>query len=752
MAYDRFMIAPQGFSVGLESDKRPWLIPDEAFSSLRNAYVFRGRVRKRFGSIQTGSISSINNSRLGIIVGTTDNTGGASGTVPGNVFAIGQAFMIGAEIFTVYQTGSPAVMLTTGASATHTYDTTNGNFVFAGAAPLSNIYFYPATSVMGISLYENGPVNNQPTYAFDTQFAYVFSGGAWLRSGTGSTPQWHGTDDDFFWITNYYSTLANIKALFVTNFNAPGATHTATDDPMWYFDGTNWATFTPIFLTGGNFVQTCQAIVSFKNRLLLLNTVENDGAGNYTKFTNRCRFSHLGSPLAANAFLEPNQTSGGQNADGGGFIDAATEEIITSAEFVKDRLIVYFERSTWEIVFTNNQANPFLWQKINTELGAEAPFSTVPFDKVILTIGNTGVHACNGANVERIDNKIPEKVFEIEDISTGVKRVAGIRDYYNEMVYWTFPSDDRSAVYTYPNRILVYNYQNGSWAFNDDTITTWGYFEQQTGDTWASTNFIWEDANFEWDGGQQSPNARQVIAGNQEGFIFIIDADTSRNAPALQITNVTFTATTITMTVINHNLQSGSNPTLGDYILVENSTGLANFNGKIYQVQSAPTLNTITVQNSIVNPISGTYTGGGTLARVSNIQITSKQWNPYVEKDRNVYLAKIDFAVQKTDSGQITVDYYPSSTSLSLIQDGTANNSIMGNNILETSPYSPALAPLEQLQDRLWHPIYFQGEGECIQISMYFSNAQMVNSNISLEDFELEAITLFTQPTSARMQ
>jgi hypothetical protein len=35
---------------------------------------------------------------------------------------------------------------------------------------------------------------------------------------------------------------------------------------------------------------------------------------------------------------------------------------------------------------------------------------------------------------------------------------------------------------------------------------------------------------------------------------------------------------------------------------------------------------------------------------------------------------------------------------------------------------------------------------------MYLSNAQMCNPNIALEDFELEAITLFTQKTSARMQ
>jgi len=47
-------------------------------------------------------------------------------------------------------------------------------------------------------------------------------------------------------------------------------------------------------------------------------------------------------------------------------------------------------------------------------LGSESTFSTVPFDKVLLSIGSTGVHACNGVNVERIDNKIPNEVLKLK--------------------------------------------------------------------------------------------------------------------------------------------------------------------------------------------------------------------------------------------------------------------------------------------------------------------------------------------------
>ena len=53
MADNRFLIAP--FNSGLDTSKKPWMIPDEAFEELNNAYVFRGRLKKRFGSDLTGS-------------------------------------------------------------------------------------------------------------------------------------------------------------------------------------------------------------------------------------------------------------------------------------------------------------------------------------------------------------------------------------------------------------------------------------------------------------------------------------------------------------------------------------------------------------------------------------------------------------------------------------------------------------------------------------------------------------------------
>jgi hypothetical protein len=495
-----------------------------------------------------------------------------------------------------------------------------------------------------------------------------------------------------------------------------------------------------------------------------LNTIENNGGGGggtNTTFRNRCRFTWNGSPFAANAWYEPSTSDGTNVGKGAGFIDATTEEQIISAEFIKDRLIVYFERSTWELAYTGNYVIPFVWQKINTELGSEAQFSTVPFDTVILTMGTTGVHACSGSNVERIDTKIPDQVFEIQNKNLGVQRVYGVRDYFTELVYWTFPSTtEDSGSNVYPTEILVYNYRNGSWAIFTDCITAFGYFEQQNMNnslTWATIGLTWEEASMTWSSGTLDANFRQVIAGNQQGYTFICDPDVSRNARAMQITNMVQSGSNVIVTCIDHTLTPINifDASIGDYVILENFQGCTltsvTYDENIFPVAGLGS----DKANQFIIPdvtLTGTYTGGGTVSRVSNINIKGKQWNPYLGEARNLYLARIDFGLEKTAFGEVTVDYFPSASQLSMLDQGEGSGALMGTGVLETHAYDPNLYPLEQVQDRVWHPIYFQSVGECIQILIFMTVDQIKQQDIAFSDFELDGLILFTNRSSDRLQ
>jgi hypothetical protein len=388
---------------------------------------------------------------------------------------------------------------------------------------------------------------------------------------------------------------------------------------------------------------------------------------------------------------------------------------------MKDRLIVYFENSTFELVYTGNQELPFIWQQINAELGVESTFSTITFDRSIIGIGQTGVHSCNGAYVSRIDQAIQDEVFMIKNLDNGLERVYGIRDFFSQLVYWTMPDGDNPSYF--PNRILVYNYENQTWAFFNDSITAFGYYQPPA------------DA-------QDLPgNFRHVLAGNQQGFMFICDTNKDnnqaawkwRNAPSLQISSLTIGVSTISMEVVDHNLQDG------DFILIENSQGVTDINNKTYEV-TVGVGNTIVVDIHMGDTPAGTYTGLGTIARVSRIDILTKQYNFYAKQGRNASINSVGFFVDRTATGAITVDFRPDSTTLDA-----------SSNVLETFPFS-TLYPLEAIQDQLWHYIYPYAEGNLIQFRIYLSDTQMDNPDIALMDFQMNAIMFSATPTSTRMQ
>lgn len=724
------MIAP--LDKGLETNVKPWLIADEAYSQLINAYSFRGRIRKRFGStLLSGNDPKLSQLRIGL--GATSPEGGFAIVVPGTVFTIGQTFSIGDVIFNVWQvTGT--MLSTDPAITTATYDTTNGEVIFpgGGGAPANTeVYFYPNQPVMAFINYETMQENYEPTYAWDTQFAYQYNGG-WDRLGTAI---WTGNNSQFFWGYSWrdQTTQPVTNLLFVTNNNPP--------DVIKYWDGTTWNNYSPVIDNAGNTLVTALMIISFKGMLVALNTTEliDD---TLTYYPYRARWTWEGTPLNDNAW----------NVDlkeGASFEDASTQEKIITCEFLKDRVIVYFERSTWELVYQGgNYILPFIWQKINTELGAESTFSVVPFDKIILGIANNGIHACNGANVERIDDKIPDTIFDIHNDNEGVQRVVGIRDYYTEVVLWTFPSLEPNATIVFPNQVLVYNYKNGSWAFFDDTITFFGYYQLQTALTWANATMTWESATFTWDSGQQQTQSYHIIAGNQQGFTFLFEPDVNRNAAALNITNIVITnIQTLTFTVINHNFYGSQ------FVYIENLTGTLNLNGDTINqtiVQIAYVLDANTFQVISSGNYAGTYTGGGTLASVSRIEIKTKEFNFYAKEGKNAAIQKVDFMVDATDFGQIQVNFYDATSPINMTQAGLASGSLQGTGVLETSPYT--LYPIEASQTRLWHPVYTDAEGEVIQIQLVLNNEQMLNTDVMQSDFTLHAFTVYARGTSSRLQ
>lgn len=853
MATDKFLIAP--FDSGLVISVKPFMIPDTAFTKLRNAYVWRGRIVKRFGSELSGNGATTNieqtlfsrcaidlsslTAATTLVVGQTDALGSFSGYANNFIgFFVGQKFTIGADTYTVNALGNPNVMTASGGPATlHSLDTTTGQLIFttapanadiifypfftlastglmnaiggvtgivpgskyyqgqqfsityvlagvkyidvftvidgtagahsmictnanittmtfntttgqyiiqyaAGFWPpnLTPIFYYPSEPIMGFSQYETIPVNDQPAYAYDTQFIYRFVGGRWLLA---APIKFHGTDYKSFWITCYKGLQPEDVAMFVTNnyvVNPSGAA-SPNDDPMWYYNGTNWHAFAPIVVPGIAAIQkrviSARTILPFKRHLVMFDVIEQINGVN-KHYPYRVRIAMDGSPVVYNAFYEPTQLG----SSGGDYLDASTQEGIRSVEYLKDRLVVYFERSTWELVYTGNDFKAFEWNKLNTELGSEATFSTVPFDQVVLSIGSSGIHACNGSNVQRIDDSIPDYIFQFNNDTEGTARIQGIRDYKTEMVYWSVPLESKTPLSYFPNTILVYNYKNNSWAENDDCITAFGYFEQTLDKTWADMTIPWNECNFPWDAYTSIAKSRLIIAGNQQGYVFILNPALTGNARVMSVTNMVYDPITrvTTLTIMNHTLRSN------EYIKLYDLQGITvdPLDEGIHKVVLT-TKDTITINDYLVT--GGTYTGGGTVGRVSNVKIKSKQWNFYMKDGRNFLVSKMDFYVTRS-SGQLITDFSTNSTGISMRTEAINNGMAMGDYKISLGGVNGT----EPQQERIWRSAYFQAEGNCIQLSLFMDDDMIKKNANAFSTLEINAIMLHCKPTANVME
>ncbi len=737
MAYDKFLIAP--IVGGQQKNVRPWLIMDEAFETLRNMYVWRGRIKKRFGAQFMNQTATQSDqqllSRFRIKIGTTDAVTGnltvlaaAFPAVGGSIYKIGQSFSAGSSVYTVTTLGNPSNLLISGTATSVTFDTTTGEFILVGGPLDTDVYFYPSEPVMNFYSYYNTDDGDEVTFGFDTQFVYKFTYAiGWQREIVG-VPVWTGNNSNFYYACNYRGVTSDIYNLYVVNY--------VVNDLIWYYNGATWAQVGPLLTTAANGIQTSRIIIPFKDRLIMLNTKELVAAANKI-YPNRIRYSQNGDPLQVDAWRE-------DIAGKGGFLEIPNNESIVSVGFIKDRLIIFCEESVWELAYTGNELLPFILQQINSELGIDATGSLVQFDKVVLGFGTKGLLESNGINVDRIDQLIPYTLFDVSNENNSPERVNGIRDFFNELAYWTFNSSEKSDSNTglYPNTILVYDYINQTWSYNDDTVTAFGYYFQQLNIAWQDFSNSWEDSDLVWRDPSLQSKFRTIIAGNQQGFTFLTNSALNTNSPTQFITNMSFVNRVVTITSIDHNLPNGSYVQFSSI----NDTGTIGtiMNDNIYQVNTLTSSTFFVIVSAVP---TGVYSGKGNFSRVSEIEILTKQYNFYNKIGQNIAVSRVDFLVDRTATGQLSVDFINSTSDANLFNESVISGAAMGTNILDTKPYTAI--PLERTQDRFWHYIYLQAEGENVQLKLYFNENQIIDPSIVSQDIEIGAMLFYVTKTSS---
>jgi len=481
----------------------------------------------------------------------------------------------------------------------------------AGVATTVSYAYHPCLPCMGVTQRELNAINAEDTIFFDQKYAYQFSASTFDEFLPATGISWNSDNTQFFWWTNYWNVNQN-KLFWVTNFNAG-----AGGDPIRYTDGTTWTSFLPA-LDGGatTFLQQALMLIPYRGRLVALNTFEGATLAAATQNPNRARWSQNGDPT--------DQTNGWRSdvQGRGGFVDAPTNEHIVSAGFIRDTLIVFFERSTWKLRYTGNEILPFVWERINIELGAESTFSIVRFDKGILAVGDKAIVTCDGNYVERIDQAIRDEVFKIHNGDDGVKRVHGVRNFFEQLVYWVFPSADEDPIY--PNRVLIYNYDNQTWAFFRDSFTALGTFQRTSDVRWSDlAGFSWQEYMKAWNAGRQQSQFPLIVGGNQQGFIQIFNQKVGSDA-SLHITAIA-TGTPPTITSPDHNLVNGDIVEINGIVGTTSSLNgfryrVVNVTQNTFQIQQKPRF-TITAINTATNQVTatGNNLNAGDLVQFENV-------------------------------------------------------------------------------------------------------------------------------------
>lgn len=206
------------FATGFEQDREPFLIKNDAFPVLQNAYIFRGRIQKKRGASKLGKLTRK--------LGTTDLSGDLTVTLTNAPITAQTAFFLIGSDFAQDTTGTGVpVTLTGNFLGTVTLNLTTGVLTITGSIPLADVLYSSGLPVMGIEDFENvnDSLDDAPTVFFDTKYSYQFNMTAGIRQFydvsfykvTGLPVIWSGQDYQQFWSANFFN------AMWVTN-NVPG--------------------------------------------------------------------------------------------------------------------------------------------------------------------------------------------------------------------------------------------------------------------------------------------------------------------------------------------------------------------------------------------------------------------------------------------------------------------------------------------------------------------------------------------------
>jgi hypothetical protein len=314
------------------------------------------------------------------------------------------------------------------------------------------------TAIMGIHLYLSSGLPQ--LLVFDTLRVNKYNVTDQTMSDiTGNSDLFSGTNADFFQFANW------LGVGYMTN----------NVDQIYQYSGSGDVEVLDIQLdasdTDDNVVGTCRYIFTKNDRLLLLDVVE---YGDW--YPNRCRYS----PVLSTDFA----------ASGAGYVDAPTEERITSAGWVGKDIVVFFEGlysgSLWKLRTAGNTDLPLRWEKISTTDTSLAPYSLVEYNDGVSVIGLNNILWYDGFKTQYMDlAKVRDIVDDFD--SSKIRLSTAHNAIQDQHILYTYTASGSSA----PDRILDYNILERSWSVYTVDAHCFGTFDDQDVPIWTDADDVY---------------------------------------------------------------------------------------------------------------------------------------------------------------------------------------------------------------------------------------------------------------------
>ena len=394
--------------------------------------------------------------------------------------------------------------------------------------PLVNAYIYrgvvnkrAGSSIYGNQLGDHNPVMGIMRYTDEstgaifllvasTRNLYLYNSGTDQFDLLAGGPWFTGNISNFFLSTNWQPSAGAASTIYMVN----------NKDPITLYDGTI-VSQPPLYTNSAHTesISTAIDVKVYKNRLLAIRPTLSSSS---IPQNQGIYWSALNNPTDFVA----------DTAGHGGFLEAPTGDIIQSAEFLRDVVVVFFSNSTWIFRYTGNDFNPFRWDKVNDSKSSNAPYASIQYDERVTSVGSTGFIACDGVNVQRYDTPIID--YYEDEFSQLYYTQAYSQRYDNLNQSWTMYVSNGRDPTVFPivggvapgsDSALIYNFAESTWATYTFPVpmTCMGMFYRQSGDTWADLPQPWDDTDSAWNSYYEQSRAPILLGGSTDGFVYHLD-------------------------------------------------------------------------------------------------------------------------------------------------------------------------------------------------------------------------------------